>query len=120
MKIRKTKDDEWIRTNVRISKFVFNKAIDYNVSLSQFLEMKLREYFYMIEQTSITPSIQPRINSCTQDTQQSKKNKGGKTSNSYEEMGLLRFERKSMAPEATRIPSYPTGPNLQEYCHWNY
>jgi hypothetical protein len=22
----------------------------------------------------------------------------------------LRFERKSMAPEATRIPSYPTGP----------
>jgi hypothetical protein len=26
-------------------------------------------------------------------------------------MGLLRFERKSMAPEATRIPSYPTGPN---------
>lgn len=25
-------------------------------------------------------------------------------------MGLLRFERKSMAPEATRIPSYPTGP----------
>ena len=30
-------------------------------------------------------------------------------------VGLLRFERKSMAPEATRIPSYPTGPNLQEY-----
>ena len=25
-------------------------------------------------------------------------------------MGLLRFELKSMAPEATRIPSYPTGP----------
>ena len=25
-------------------------------------------------------------------------------------VGLLRFERKSMAPEATRIPSYPTGP----------
>jgi hypothetical protein len=30
-------------------------------------------------------------------------------------MGLLRFERKSMAPEATRIPSYPTGPtNIEE------
>ena len=28
-------------------------------------------------------------------------------------MGLLRFELKSIAPEATRIPSYPTGPNLQ-------
>ena len=25
-------------------------------------------------------------------------------------MGLLRFELKSMAPEATRMPSYPTGP----------
>ena len=25
-------------------------------------------------------------------------------------VGLLRFELKSMAPEATRIPSYPTGP----------
>ncbi len=29
---------------------------------------------------------------------------------SLDSMGLLRFERKSMAPEATRIPSYPTGP----------
>ena len=28
-------------------------------------------------------------------------------------MGLLRFELKSMAPEATRMPSYPTGPGLQ-------
>ena len=25
-------------------------------------------------------------------------------------MGLLRFELKSITPEATRIPSYPTGP----------
>ena len=30
-------------------------------------------------------------------------------------MGLLRFERKSMAPEATRIPSYPTGPNALQH-----
>jgi len=28
-------------------------------------------------------------------------------------MGLLRFELKSVTPEATRIPSYPTGPALQ-------
>ena len=39
----------------------------------------------------------------------------GKTNRFTGGMGLLRFERKSMAPEATRIPSYPTGPNLQEY-----
>ena len=28
-------------------------------------------------------------------------------------MGPLRFELKSITPEATRIPSYPTGPDLQ-------
>ena len=27
-----------------------------------------------------------------------------------DKVGLLRFELKSMAPEATRIPSYPTSP----------
>ena len=70
---KKIKDDEWIRTNVRISKFVFNKAVDYNVNFSKFLEIKLREYFYMIEQTSITPNIRPHSNSCTQDIQPSKK-----------------------------------------------
>ena len=32
-----------------------------------------------------------------------------------DKVGLLRFELKSMAPEATRIPNYPTSPNLQEY-----
>ena len=87
MKVRKTNDDEWIRTNVRISKFVFNKAIDYNVSLSQFLEIKLREYFYMIEQNSISPNIHPQVDSCTQDTQPLKKRKGGKITNSYGECG---------------------------------
>ena len=29
-------------------------------------------------------------------------------------MGPPRFELKSIAPEATRIPSYPTGPDLQD------
>jgi hypothetical protein len=29
---------------------------------------------------------------------------------SKDKVGLLRFELKSIAPEATRIPSYPTGP----------
>ena len=30
-----------------------------------------------------------------------------------EGMGLLRFELKSITPEATRIPSYPTGPRIK-------
>ena len=29
-------------------------------------------------------------------------------------VGLPRFELKSIAPEATRMPSYPTGPDLQD------
>ncbi len=29
-------------------------------------------------------------------------------------MGPLGFEPKSMAPEATRIPSYPTGPEKEK------
>jgi len=28
-------------------------------------------------------------------------------------MGLLRFELKSVTPEATRMPSYPTGPRIK-------
>ena len=32
---------------------------------------------------------------------------------SKDKVGLLRFELKSIAPEATRIPSYPTSPKLQ-------
>ena len=110
MKIRKIKDDEWIRTNVRISKFVFNKAVDYNVNLSRFLDIKLREYLYMIEQKSITPNIHPHPNSCTQDIRPSKKVTNGKTTDLYGGVGPLRFELKSLAPQARRIPSYPTGP----------
>jgi len=30
-------------------------------------------------------------------------------------VGLLRFELKSVTPEATRIPSYPTGPKDNFY-----
>jgi len=55
--------------------------------IRRFLEVKLQEYFQFLEMVS-------------------------KPQNQYQEnaVGLLRFERKSMAPEATRIPSYPTGP----------
>jgi hypothetical protein len=30
-------------------------------------------------------------------------------------VGLLRFELKSITPEATRIPSYPTGPEISHH-----
>ena len=44
-------------------------------------------------------------NNSNNDGQSNLKNKDNK-----DDAGLLRFELKSMAPEATRIPSYPTGP----------
>ncbi len=103
MKVRKTNDAEWIRTNVRISKYVFNKAVDYNVSLSQFLEVKLREYFYMIDQNSIPTAIHPQINSCTQDTQLPIKHTTRKSSNVEGGVGLSEFESESLAPKAKRM-----------------
>ena len=79
----KTKEDEWIRTNIRISKFVFDKTVNYYVNLSRFLDIKIREYLYMIEQTSVTPNIHPHPSSCTQDSRPSKKSTDGKTTDLY-------------------------------------
>jgi len=73
--------------NLLIDAGLLQKARDNGLVISKFLELKLQEYFQFIEMVS-------------------------KPQGQYQEnrVGLLRFERKSMAPEATRIPSYPTGP----------
>jgi hypothetical protein len=64
----------------------------------------------MVKQKTITPNVHPHLNSYTQDIQPSKKSTDGKTTDLYNEVGPLRFELKSLAPQARRIPSYPTGP----------
>ena len=90
----------------------FKKARDHGLVISKFLENKLIEYFTFIDAVSKTS---PSYNTHNQynnlvnekpniDNQSSIRNK--------DKVGLLRFELKSMAPEATRIPSYPTSPNL--------
>ena len=73
------------------------EARKYNINLSSFLEIKLREYLALIDRKQTTYS------------QSGNKNNEQKTQNNNR-VGLLRFELKSMAPEATRMPSYPTGP----------
>jgi hypothetical protein len=73
--------------NLLIDAGLLQKARDNGLVISKFLELKLQEYFTFINAVS--------------------KPQGFSQNDS---VGLLRFERKSMAPEATRIPSYPTGP----------
>jgi hypothetical protein len=78
--------------NLLIDENLIQKARDHGLIISKFLENKLQEYFQFIDMVS--------------------KPQGLSQNNS---MGLLRFERKSMAPEATRIPSYPTGPYCSQH-----
>ncbi len=73
-----------VRTNITIDKELLEKSKKNNVSISGFVDIKLREYLALLE-----GKFNPQL-------------KDG--------MGLLRFELKSITPEATRIPSYPTGP----------
>lgn len=75
-----------IRTTITIDKELLQRAKKNHVPISSFLDVELRRYLAIIE---------GKFNSPLKD-----------------EMGLLRFELKSIAPEATRMPSYPTGPNL--------
>jgi hypothetical protein len=73
--------------NLLIDASLIQKARDHGLIISRFLENKLQEYFQFINAVS-------KLHGLSQN----------------DSVGLLRFERKSMAPEATRIPSYPTGP----------
>ena len=66
---------------------LIQKARDHGLILSRFLENKLQEYFQFVDLV-----CRSQIHS------------------QNDLMGPLRFERKSLAPQARRIPSYPTGP----------
>jgi len=70
-----------------------DKARKLNVPISGFIDIKLTKYLAFLEGKCVII-----------------KNNNFLNENNGNFMGLLRFERKSMAPEATRIPSYPTGP----------
>jgi len=100
------------RINVTISKDLLERARKYDINVSAFLDIKLREYFAYIEGMSHTQIMQTYTPNTQSKTTQKQQKTHEKTNDSYGVVGLLRFERKSMAPEATRIPSYPTGPGF--------
>jgi hypothetical protein len=94
---------------------LYQKVKNYDLNLSAFLQIKLVEYFVSIEgNVPRTQTIQPYTPETHHQGTPPTEKTPGKTSELYGEVGLLRFERKSMAPEATRIPSYPTGPMAPE------
>ena len=53
-----------IRTNISLSKDMYDKIKQYDLSLSPFVEIRLREYFALIEK----PSYQHQDTQYTQDT----------------------------------------------------
>ena len=104
------------RKNVTLSidEELWTKAREeYKMSLSAFLELRLVEYFALRE-GKVSYNENQQNNPEHMDNTHINHEKGNVISNSNQhsnrKVGLLRFELKSMAPEATRIPSYPTGP----------
>jgi len=51
-KRRNDKENDRVKTNIILSREVFNLAVDYNLNLSAFLENKLVEYFLQRKQLS--------------------------------------------------------------------
>ena len=51
-KRRNDKENDRVRTNIILSREVFNLAVDYNLNLSAFLENKLVDYFLQRKQLS--------------------------------------------------------------------
>ena len=82
-------EEERIRTNITLSRVVFNMAVDYKINLSQFLENQLLQHFAMRQQIFNQGKIQyPTVTSYTLGipAQQAKK-QGGKTAQYMEECG---------------------------------
>jgi len=86
--------------NLLVDEELVQKARNHGLNLSKFFENQLRGYFDFIEERQqnyyYSKNLAPKERTVTDG-----------------ELGLLRFELKSITPEATRIPSYPTGPNSQ-------
>ena len=94
-----------IRTTLTLDDEIVNRAKELGINISAAAERGIIEYIKEIEYIR-----SKRKKSHSNDN--SSKEQIPKIKNHRDDsVGLLRFERKSMAPEATRIPSYPTGPN---------
>ena len=79
--------DEKTLESIFFNASLLQKARDPGLIISKFLEIKLQEY---LQFANVASRSQNR--------------------NQNHSVGPLRFELKSLAPQARRIPSYPTGP----------
>ena len=90
-KIRNDKEISRVRTNITLSREMYNLAVDYNLNLSAFLENKLVEYFLQRKQLSgmycIASDAQPYASNTQNQQVQPTKKSGGKTTDLYEECG---------------------------------
>ena len=73
--------------NLLIDASLIQRAREHGLVISRFLENKLQEYFSFLDMVNKPQSHSQK-----------------------DSVGPLRFELKSLAPQARRIPSYPTGP----------
>ncbi len=82
VKKKRMGEEERIRTNITLSKEVFNMAIDYKINLSQFLENHLLNYFAMRQQVFNIQNT-PHTHNTQKMTLQNKQKTGGKKANLY-------------------------------------
>ena len=93
-----------IRTTLTLDDEVVNRAKELDINLSAVAERGIIEYIKEIEYIRSKRKKSDSNDNFSEEQNPKLKNQCNNS------VGLLRFERKSMAPEATRIPSYPTGP----------
>ena len=96
-----------IRTTINLNEEVVRKAKNLKINISAVAEMSIINYIKELENIGRESTSYSNHHTDNDDRQISiRKTK------TEDKVGLLRFELKSMAPEATRIPSYPTSPLL--------
>ena len=86
-KIRNDKKISRVRTNITLSREMYNLAVDYDLNLSAFLENKLVEYFLQRKQLSgmycISSNAQPYASNTQNKQHRQSQNVTNKTSKSF-------------------------------------
>ena len=95
-----------VRTTINLNEDVVRKAKNLKINISAVAEMGIINYIKELE------NIGRENSSSNNSSFQSNRQSSIRKTKTDDKVGLLRFELKSITPEATRIPSYPTGPEL--------
>ena len=102
-----------IRTTINLNEDIVRKAKNLKINISAIAEMCIINYIKELENIRNDNKNSSKViyNKISQRNQK----KMYRNNETNDQVGLLRFELKSMAPEATRIPNYHTSPNLYEH-----